>query len=100
MESLMDVATPALHLDRERLKNNAQRLIDRAQQHGVGLRPHLKTLKYIDVARIAIDPRHGGLAAATMNEAHYFAGHGISDIQLAVCLPPTKFARAAEIQKL
>jgi D-serine deaminase-like pyridoxal phosphate-dependent protein len=100
MESLMDVATPALHLDRERLKNNAQRLIDRAQQHGVGLRPHLKTLKSIDVARIAIDPRHGGLAAATMNEAHYFAGHGISDIQLAVCLPPTKFARAAEIQML
>ena len=100
MESLVGIATPALHLDREKLRNNAHRLISRAQQLGVGLRPHLKTLKSIDVARIAIDPRHGGIAAATLNEAHYFASHGIADIQLAVCLPPTKFERAAEIQKL
>jgi D-serine deaminase-like pyridoxal phosphate-dependent protein len=100
MESLVGIATPALHLDRERLNKNARRLLNRAQQLGVGLRPHLKTLKSIDVARIAIDPRHGGIAAATLNEAHYFATHGLSDIQLAVCLPPTKFARAADIHKL
>jgi D-serine deaminase-like pyridoxal phosphate-dependent protein len=100
MESLADVATPALHLDRERLKNNARRLTERAHRLGVALRPHLKTLKSIDVARIAIDPQHGGIAAATLNEAHYFAAHGISDIQLAVCLPPTKFPRAAAVQKL
>ncbi len=97
MENLADVATPALHLDRERLQRNARRMTERAHRLGVGLRPHLKTLKSIDVARIAIDPRHGGIAAATLNEAHYFAGHGISDIQLAVCLPPTKFARAADL---
>lgn len=100
MESLAGVATPALHLDRKKLGFNARRLTDRARLHGVGLRPHLKTLKSIDVARIAIDPLHGGIAAATLNEAHYFAMHGITDIQLAVCLPPTKFQRAAEIQKL
>jgi D-serine deaminase-like pyridoxal phosphate-dependent protein len=100
MESLADVATPALHLDRERLMNNARRQIARAHRLGVGLRPHLKTLKSIDVARIAIDPRHGGIAAATLHEAHYFATHGISDIQLAVCLPPTKFPRAAAVLKL
>jgi D-serine deaminase-like pyridoxal phosphate-dependent protein len=100
MESLAGIATPALHLDRKKLGVNARRLADRARLHGVGLRPHLKTLKSIDVARIAIDPLHGGIAAATLNEAHYFAMHGIADIQLAVCLPPTKFARAAEIQKL
>jgi D-serine deaminase-like pyridoxal phosphate-dependent protein len=100
MDSLADIATPALHLDRERLRRNALRMTERARLRGVGLRPHLKTLKSIDVARIAIDPRHGGIAAATLNEAHYFATHGIADIQLAVCLPPTKFARAAAIQKL
>jgi D-serine deaminase-like pyridoxal phosphate-dependent protein len=100
MESLADVATPALHLDRERLKMNARRHTERAHNLGVGLRPHLKTLKSIDVARIAIDPRHGGIAAATLNEAHYFATRDISDIQLAVCLPPTKFPRAAGILKL
>jgi D-serine deaminase-like pyridoxal phosphate-dependent protein len=97
MESLAEVATPALHLDRDRLTRNARRMVERAHRLSVGLRPHLKTLKSIDAARIAIDPRHGGIAAATLNEAHYFAGHGISDIQLAVCLPPTKFTRAADL---
>jgi D-serine deaminase-like pyridoxal phosphate-dependent protein len=72
-------------------------MIARAHHFGVGLRPHLKTLKSIDAARLAIDPRHGGIAAATLSEATYFAGHGLQDIQLAVCLPPAKFPRVAEI---
>lgn len=99
MESLADIATPALHLDRERLIRNARRMTERAHRLGVGLRPHMKTLKSIDAARISVDPGHGGIAAATLNEVEYFAGHGITDIQLAVCLPPTKFARAAGIFK-
>jgi D-serine deaminase-like pyridoxal phosphate-dependent protein len=97
METLDEAATPALVLDRGRLVANAQRLIARARKMGVGLRPHLKTLKSIDAARIAIDPRHGGIAAATLNEAAYFASHGIGDIQLAVCLPPGKFPRVTQI---
>ncbi len=97
MDTLEDAATPALVLDRGRLTVNAQRLIARARKAGVGLRPHLKTLKSIDAARIAIDPQHGGIAAATLNEAAYFASHGIQDIQLAVCLPPGKFPRVAQI---
>src|SRR5450755_254798 len=99
MEWLADIATPALHLDRERLMRNARRMTERAHRLGVGLRPHMKTLKSIDAARISIDPGHGGIAAATLNEVEYFAGHGITDIQLAVCLPPTKFTRAAGISK-
>jgi D-serine deaminase-like pyridoxal phosphate-dependent protein len=99
MESLADIATPALHLDRERLLRNARRMTERAHRLGIGLRPHMKTLKSIDAARISVDPRHGGIAAATLNEVEYFARHGITDIQLAVCLPPTKFTRAAAIFK-
>jgi D-serine deaminase-like pyridoxal phosphate-dependent protein len=99
METLQEIATPALVLDRSRLAANAQRMLDRARRLGVTLRPHLKTLKSIDVARLAIDPQHGGVAAATLNEARYFAQHRIADIQLAVCLPPTKFAAAAAILK-
>jgi D-serine deaminase-like pyridoxal phosphate-dependent protein len=57
----------------------------------------MKTLKSIDAARIAIDPAHGGIAVATLNEAAYFANFGLEDIQLAVCLPPGKFTRAADI---
>ena len=100
MDTLGDLSTPALILDRSRLTANAEQMIGRARRAVVGLRPHLKTLKSIDAARIAIDPTHQGIAAATLNEAAYFAGHGIQDIQIAVCLPPSKFARVAELLRL
>jgi D-serine deaminase-like pyridoxal phosphate-dependent protein len=64
---------------------------------GVGLRPHLKTLKSIDAARFAIDPGHGGIAVSTLREAEYFAGHGIGDIQFAVCITPDKLPRARAV---
>jgi len=97
MDTLDDAPTPALVLDRLRLTANAGRMRERARSAQVGLRPHLKTLKSIDAARLALDPHHGGIAAATLNEAAYFAAHGIADIQLAVCLPPAKFPRVAEL---
>jgi D-serine deaminase-like pyridoxal phosphate-dependent protein len=64
---------------------------------GVGLRPHLKTLKSIDAARFAIDPTHGGIAVSTLREAEYFAGHGIGDIQYAVCMTADKLLRAKTV---
>jgi len=99
METLSNVATPALVLDRGRLTVNANRMTARARGLNVKLRPHLKTLKSIEVARLAIDPTHGGIAAATLSEAEYFACHGVQDIQLAICLPPDKFHRVAEITR-
>ena len=96
--TLTNAATPALVLDRGRVERNAQRMVSHARRCGTRLRPHLKTLKSIDVAKMAIDPRHGGIAVATVNEARYFAAHGISDIQLAVCLAPTKIEQAAQLQ--
>jgi D-serine deaminase-like pyridoxal phosphate-dependent protein len=100
MDALTHAPTPALILDRSRLTANATGMLRRAHRLGVGLRPHLKTLKSIDAARHAIDSMHGGIAVATFNEAMYFARHGIDDIQLAVCLAPTKFTLAAEVLQL
>ena len=99
MKTLAVARTPSLVLDRPRLLANAGRMLRRARALGVRLRPHLKTLKSIDAARLAIDPVHGGIAAATLNEAAYFAGHGIRDIQIAVCLSPDKLLQVAEIQR-
>lgn len=64
---------------------------------GVKLRPHLKTLKSIDAARVAIDPTHGGIAVSTLREANYFSCHGIDDIQYAVCITPDKLLQARKI---
>ncbi|TAJ68859.1 MAG: hypothetical protein EPO51_25345 [Phenylobacterium sp.] len=97
MTGLAECSTPSLVLDRDRLVRNAGAMVARCHARGVRLRPHMKTLKSADAARLAVDPTHGGIAVATLKEAEYFAAHGFSDIQLAVCLSPDKLARAAAI---
>ncbi len=94
---LSDVETPAAVLDDTRLRTNCARMLEHCRALGVSLRPHLKTLKSVEAARIAVDASHGGIAVATLNEAEYFAAAGFNDIQYAVCLPPNKLARAADI---
>jgi D-serine deaminase-like pyridoxal phosphate-dependent protein len=97
LRSLADAPTPALVLDRGKLKRNCQRMLAKCRSLGVALRPHLKTLKSIDAARLAIDPAHGGIAVSTLREAEHFAGHGIADIQYAVCITADKLPEAKRI---
>ena len=54
---LADLPTPALVLDRARLRRNIQAMTDRYKTLGVRLRPHLKTSKSVDVARMAVPMR-------------------------------------------
>ena len=95
--TLREAETPAMVLDKGKLRANCERLKRRCQALGVRLRPHMKTLKSIDAARMAIDPSHGGIAVATLNEAEYFAQQGFIDIQYAVCITADKLPRAARI---
>jgi D-serine deaminase-like pyridoxal phosphate-dependent protein len=95
--TLAGAATPALVLDRGKLKSNCDRMTNRCRALGVRLRPHMKTLKSIDAARYALGTAHGGIAVATLNEAEYFAHRGLTDIQYAVCISPDKLPRAADI---
>ena len=97
---LADAFTPALVLDRGRLTRNCERARARCRTLGVALRPHMKTAKSIDVARLAVDPHFGGIAVSTLREADHFARGGFNDIQLAVCLAPDKLERAAAIARL
>jgi D-serine deaminase-like pyridoxal phosphate-dependent protein len=95
--TLGEAATPALVLDRCKLKVNCERMKSRCHALGVRLRPHMKTLKSIEVARYALATSSGGIAVSTLNEAEYFARQGLSDIQYAVCMSPDKLPRAEDI---
>ena len=95
---IFDLPTPCLVLDRAKLTNNIKRMADCAERHGVALRPHLKTAKSIDVARLALEGQSGGIAVSTLKEAQYFAENGIKDIQYAVGIVPDKLERVADIQ--
>jgi D-serine deaminase-like pyridoxal phosphate-dependent protein len=61
--------------------------------HGVSLRPHLKTAKSADVARLATAGEAGGITVSTLAEAEYFASRGFLDITLAVGITPEKLIR-------
>jgi D-serine deaminase-like pyridoxal phosphate-dependent protein len=96
--TLHDLPTPSLVLDRAKLMRNIARMAAACQQNGVALRPHLKTAKSMDVARLVLDAGTVGIAVSTLREAEYFAAEGIRDIQYAVCITPDKLERVAKIQ--
>jgi D-serine deaminase-like pyridoxal phosphate-dependent protein len=96
---LADLPTPALVLDRARLRRNIQAMTERYRALGVRLRPHLKTAKSVDVARMAVEGHFGGITVSTLKEAEHFAAHGFKDILYAVCVAPTKLDQAAALIK-
>ncbi|MCM0021363.1 MAG: alanine racemase [Tagaea sp.] len=92
---LADLPTPSLVLDRVRLARNAARMRARAADLKVSLRPHLKTAKSAEVARVAHGGETGPITVSTLAEAEYFAARGFTDILYAVGIVPGKLDRAA-----
>jgi D-serine deaminase-like pyridoxal phosphate-dependent protein len=72
-------------------------MTDIAKRNGVRLRPHIKTHKCIEVARIQTEGHNGAITVSTLAEARAFAKHGFSDITYAVPIERGKFADAIEI---
>jgi D-serine deaminase-like pyridoxal phosphate-dependent protein len=85
--------TPALLLDQQVLDRNIARMRDHLRSLGVPLRPHLKTVKSIDVLRRALVGQPGGVTVSTLKEAEYCLTHGIRDIVYAVGIAPAKLSR-------
>jgi len=84
-------------LDRGVLRGNIDRMAVHLAGKGVALRPHMKTAKSIDVARLALAGQPGGITVSTLAEAEYFAGHGIADILYAVGITPQKLPQVAKL---
>ncbi len=94
---LDDLLTPCLVLDRGILRRNIATMTAAVARHNVPLRPHMKTAKSIDVARLALQGRPGGITVSTLAEAAYFARHGIGDILYAVGITPHKLDAVARL---
>lgn len=96
---IAQLETPCLLLDRARLERNVARITERAGALGVTLRPHLKTPKSLDVARLAAPTPDTPITVSTLREAEYFAQGGYRDILCAAASTPVKLARAARIAR-
>ncbi len=94
MTGLDSLPTPTLVLDHRRLERNIQSMRTRMDTLGVALRPHMKTAKSIDVAKLVLDRPDQGVTVSTLAEAEAFAAAGITDILYAVGIAPDKFDRA------
>ncbi|MFN6964657.1 MAG: alanine racemase [Pyrinomonadaceae bacterium] len=86
-------------LDLHRVKRNAARVRQLVSRNRVRLRPHIKTHKCIEVARIQTEGFDGAITVSTLEEARAFAKHGFTDITYAVPIERGKFGAAIEILK-
>ena len=97
---LADLPTPCLVLDRAILQRTLDTMARAVARHDVALRPHMKTAKSIDVARLALGTtlvQTTGITVSTLAEAAYFAGHGITDIIYAVGITPQKLEHIVKL---
>jgi len=90
------LTTPALLVNSARFERNVERLNRHLDHLGVALRPHLKTVKNIELARRMIAGHPGGAAVSTLAEADYFFAAGIDDLLYAVGIAPGKLAGVAQ----
>lgn len=94
---LNQIDTPSLIIDKDKLESNLARMRSHVMSLGVALRPHMKTAKSPDIARLG--RFSDGLTVSTLREAAYFADHGFKDIFYAVGISPQKLTAAADLMR-
>ena len=99
VSSLEQLETPCLVLERGKVERNIARMRDHLAKLKVGLRPHVKTAKCFEVARLALDGQPGGITVSTLKEAEQFFAHGITDILYAVGITPNKLDHVAALRR-
>lgn len=91
-----DIETPEILIDRDILVRNIARMADAVGGKGLLLRPHAKTHKVPEIARLQLAAGAVGLTVATLGEAEVFAADGVRDIFIAYPL----WIRPAQAERL
>lgn len=82
-EALHERPTPHLLVDAEVLTANVGAMAGFARDRGVALRPHAKTHKCPQIARLQLEAGASGLTVATVAEAEILADAGCTDLFVA-----------------
>jgi D-serine deaminase-like pyridoxal phosphate-dependent protein len=78
-----EISTPALTIDLDTLERNLERMAVYCRKHGLGLRPHTKTHKTPEVARMQLERGACGLTVAKVGEAEVMASATSAEILVA-----------------
>lgn len=93
--------TPALLLDLGALTRNIERMAAFAKARGVGLRPHVKTHKSVEIARRQVAAGAIGVSCVTLGEAEVMVKAGIPDVLItSPAVTPSKIARVVKLARL
>src|SRR6266568_8881001 len=82
--------TPAFLIDDTIVRRNCESMRAKALRSGVAFRPHVKTHKTIEIARLQHGGALGPITVSTLAEAEFFADAGFVDITYAVPIAPEK----------
>jgi D-serine deaminase-like pyridoxal phosphate-dependent protein len=80
--SVDELDTPALIIDLNKLEFNIRDMAEFARSRNVSLRPHVKTHKSPDIARMQINHGASGIACAKIGEAEVMVQHNIRDVHV------------------
>lgn len=81
--NLMDLDTPALIVDLDTLERNVAAMSRLVQAGGKALRPHTKTHKTPEIAKMQLAAGARGLTVAKLGEAEVLADAGLDDLFVA-----------------
>ena len=97
--NMAELKTPCALVDLDRMEHNCARMAEKVSRLGARLRPHVKTHKCVEIARIQTRGGSGGITVSTMAEARAFAAAGFGDITYAVPVPFPRIGEAAALIK-
>lgn len=94
------IETPAVVVNRERLVGNIERVAAIARNAAVCVRPHVKTHKCIEIARLQLEHGAIGITAAKTDEAITFLANGFRSVTIAYpSVDLRKFRRLVEVAR-
>lgn len=95
---LLSLPTPCAVIDVAALRRNIDTMAHHARKAGIALRPHAKTQKCAEIARLQLEAGAAGIACATIGEAEALADAGIASLMITSPLAGhEKYARALRL---
>ena len=95
-----DLETPALLIDHEIMVRNLKGMQSLTDSHGVSLRPHTKTHKCPEIAKLQLNEGASGICVQKLSEAEVMVKAGIKDVFITnEIVEPTKIKRLVNLQQ-
>jgi len=95
-----DLDTPLITVDLDRVESNVRRMQESCDDRGLAFRPHIKTHKLPQIARMQLDAGAVGIACQKVGEAEVMAEAGIADIMITFpIIGESKVRRLAGLAK-